>query len=221
MSTPQPSDLEFRLLPESPDSRLFIALISCKRDLEEAATSLEYVLTDSDDERIEWVRQGLLEHATFAYRRADDPQKLPKRLSALVTIPEEFALIDAVVRGYRNKVAAHSQSELVSTFAVVALDHGRPVPGAFGLTVTSAIPLEVLRKWDDQIEHLLTLLDEELRAVRLRIDEMIANTAPMDIAAWEPYLDVAHRLASDFDATVHRSDYPISVPVYWSLLAED
>lgn len=208
-------------MPDSSDCRHFIALVSCKRDLEEAATSLEYVLKDNNDETIEWVRQALLEHATFAYRRADDPQKLPKRLSALIAIPEEFAPIDAIVRGYRNKVAAHSQSELVSTFAVIVLDHGRPIPGVSGITVTASIPLDVLRKWDAQIEHLLTLLDTEIRAVRMRIDEMIANTPPTEIAAWEPSPVVAHRFASDFDATVHRSSYPISFPAYWSRLPED
>ncbi|WP_188744730.1 hypothetical protein [Agromyces bauzanensis] len=118
---------EFGLVPDSPETRLFVELSHfAGGDLSPAATALE--LATEFYERDEADNAGfLVDSAVVAYCRAFVASSVRgvRTLESHLAIPAEFAALHQTIRTYRNTTVAHSQSELSTTWPLVVIDRNQ------------------------------------------------------------------------------------------------
>jgi hypothetical protein len=218
MSNPPPIGLSTRLLPDSSDSRLFVELSSYAADLGEAISALELARqVRGHDGALRDASPYLVDFAAVAYCRTFFPSKVRKPMTDYVAIPEKHQDLHALITAYRNRRVAHSQSQLSSTFAVIAIDEGgSPRHGVFGMTASQELPAEVITQWAVLITTLLESVGDLQHDVEARLNATIAATSTQEIHEWPVGPAISEKFATDFTARDSRGRYPATWAMFWS-----
>lgn len=218
MSTSEPSGLEFRQLPDSPDARLFIELSSYAADLTEARAALELALAGvGDDGLLGDARLFLIGYAAVAYCRTYFPSNVRAPMTNHVSIPDDHAELHARITEYRNRRVAHSQSQLASTFAFVGLDaDGSIRQSILGVTAAHEIPASFLKRWLTLIDLIFDQVDELQREVERRILQDAAAKDIDEVRAWRIGPTLSEQPDSAFTAKPSRGTYPTELTIFWT-----
>lgn len=218
MSTPQSPGMTPRLLPDSADSRLFVELSSYAADLVEASAAVDLAIRSRADYGPLGDATGfLIGYAAMAYCRTYFPSKVRRPMTDYVSIPTQHDAVHALITDYRNRRVAHSQSQLASTFAVIALDaDGSPRPGIIGFTTSQVLPPEVLDEWAELIAALSDRLGDLQNDVEARLNAVIATTDREEIRRWPAGPTISAQFSTDFTARDSRSRYPVTWTEFWS-----
>jgi hypothetical protein len=218
MSTPEPSDLELRLLPYSPDARLFVELSSYQADLGEARTALELALAGAGQQGpLGDAVKILIGYAAIAYCRTYFVSKVRAPMTDHVSIPEEHSTLHAHITDYRNKRVAHSQSQLSATFAFIGLDaDGSIRPGVIGMTAAQEIPGSLIAPWLALIDLLSDQVGDLQAEVESRIVKDVAAKDIDEVRGWSMWPTLEERYDVDFTAKTSRGRYPTGLVLYWS-----
>lgn len=219
MTTSEPARrFTFVMIDDSADARLFIELSSHAADLSEARAALELALRGTDgDEPFKDARRYLAESAAMAYTRTFMPSKVRRPVTDFVTIPEPLLATHELIRLYRNRTIAHSQSSLSTTYAVGVLDATTlDVVCVTGPTISSDLPREHLRDFFDLIEAIEDALDEVIRPIRMRLTDALGEADRAALVKEGRTPDVRLRWAAEFTARDTRRPYPTSHSLYVS-----
>ncbi|MDP3209634.1 MAG: hypothetical protein Q8M65_10830 [Rhodoglobus sp.] len=217
MSTPHsPADTR-RLLPDSPDARVFIELASCIADLTAAADTLDLAVRGRHEGGfISAAQSALTDYAAVAYCRADDKHKGAVRMSELIEIPVERRPLHDLVHAYRSRFVAHSQSDLSSTFAFVALDEqGRPRAKLSTYTVHQPMPRTIIDQFRVLIADLLGVLSERQLLIASDIRRKLLQVDASVAASWPQRPAISHAVIDDYDPRSLRARYPTTITLFW------
>lgn len=216
MSIPPSDGLELRLLPDSPDARLFVELSSYTADLIEAKSALELALASiGGDGPLSNAHAFLTGFAAVAYCRTYFSSNVRTPMTERVSIPDEPADVHIHITEYRNRRVAHTQSHLSSTFAFVGIDADGIRPGIIAATASAEIPAAILERWMTLIDVLIQRVGALQAEVETRILETVVRTDLGQVRTWRSRPDIVEQPASAFTARLSRGRYPTEWTVYW------
>ncbi|WP_165391210.1 hypothetical protein [Agromyces ramosus] len=208
---------EFGLVPDSPETRLFVELSHfAGGDLSPAATALG--LATEFYEREEADTAGfLVDSAVVAYCRAFVTSSVrgTRSLESHIATPAEFTALHQTIRTYRNTTVAHSQSELSMTWPLVVIDRSQGgKPTVWGPTLGQPLPWTIVEDFRRLVDRLLDLLHEMIEDLRVRLEADIRlMSGRTQIPAEAPFVAALDR---DFTARTQRQPYPLRQTLYWS-----
>ena len=204
------------MVGDSPDTRLFVEMLSYAADLTEAQQALHLAVRGKQEGApLDDARKYLIGFAVVAYCRAVMHSNVRGRLTDYVEVPADLLEIHNHVKNFRNATVAHSQSDLAVTYPVGVLDaDSLEVRYVAGLTTSSTLPWQVVRAFQTLVATMDGLLDEAIEPVRTRLERRLRMTDPRIVAAVAPPR-VIEKFAVDFDAKTKREPYPTSHTVYW------
>ncbi|BDO40648.1 hypothetical protein [Cellulomonas sp. NTE-D12] len=208
---------EFVMVPDSKDARDFVEMSSHAADLVQAREALELAVRSKDDvsSTLDRATEALIATAAMAYCRAFFHSERRRLVTDFVKIPEALRDTHQLVRMFRNRTIAHSQSELSVTYAVAVLDaETLEVRDVTAPTVLSTMPSERVRDFFELVTTVQELLDKAIEPVRSRL---MAEIEAVDRAALvrngpRPAANVVS--AANFDPAATRRRYPTSHPIY-------
>ncbi|WP_291760662.1 hypothetical protein [Cellulomonas sp. 73-145] len=212
------------MVPDSTDARSFIELSSHAADLVQAREALELAVKSREEigSPLESVRDALIAAAAMAYCRTFFPSNVRRPVTDFITLPEALRATHELVRAFRNRTIAHSQSDLSVTYAVAVLDaQTLEVRDVGAPSIGSTMPPERVRDFLELVTTAQDLLDNAIEPIR---DRLMTEMAAADRAALvrrgvRPM--VREALAAEFDPSTTRPSYPTSHPVYLSPMVAD
>lgn len=210
---------EFVQMADSVDARLFIEMSSHAADLVEARHSLEAVLRHGAqaDSPLAGFESALIAAATVAYCRTFFDSKVRRPMTELIELPDALRETHELVRVYRNRTVAHSQSELAVTYAVAVLDaetlEARDVTAT---TISSPMPTGRVRDFLRLVTTVQDLLDDAIEPIRHRLLERIAAVDRAALVREGVRPMIREMLAASFNPSATRAAYPTSHPIYLS-----
>lgn len=212
------------MVPDSKDARSFVELSSHAADLVQARAALEIALQSPDQlgSPLEGAKDALIAAAAMAYCRTFFHSNVRQPVTDFIELPEALCATHELVRMFRNRTIAHSQSDLSVTYAVAVLDaQTLEVRDVTAPTIGSTMPPE--RVWDflELVTAVQDLLDDVIEPIRARLmQEMaISDRAALLRQGGRPM--VREMLAAEFDPSTTRPSYPMSHPIYFSRVVAD
>ncbi|MET4589790.1 hypothetical protein [Arthrobacter sp. 754] len=210
MTTP---DQRIAVLPDSPETRLLVALTSHASDLSEAAHTLRHAFEAGEGSEL-WL--PLTSHAVTAYIRPFIDSSVRTRLDKMPEIPAlppTLAGVHEKIRKYRNTTVAHSQSRLTLPLPVAFLDaEGRGVKVS-GISIIHPMPLAIAESFSDLISVMEDLVDQATQPVLKSLRVWLQGKAPDTIKSWD-HPEFIHATDSDFSAASTRTAAP-RFTAYW------
>ena len=206
----------FVMLPDTPDSRLFVELSSYAADLSEARHALDLAIRGlADDHPLAEAAQPLIGLATIAYCRTVLYSKVRGRLADHIKIPDLLMSTHEQVRIYRNATVAHSQSELAVTYVAGVIETSTSrVRDVMGATVIVPVPEQLVEDFSRLIESVGLLLDDAIEPVRNRLGKVLTDMDPDEIAGLARP-KVSEKFSREFEPNSKRFRYPAGHTVYW------
>ncbi|MCC2315283.1 hypothetical protein [Cellulomonas xiejunii] len=214
---PDERRLGFVMVEDSDDARLFIELSSYAVDLVEARDALALALqsTAPADSPLQNAERSLIANAAMAYCRTFFPSKVRRPITTFVQIPARVCATHDLVAKFRNRMIAHSQSDLSVTYAVGVLDADtHQVLDVSAPNISSTIPPEQVRNFIELVAAVTAELDDVIAPVRTRL---MAKLAAADRATLlEAGLSPTPRMlpATEFGSPRSRPPYPTTHPIY-------
>lgn len=207
------------MVEDSDDARLFIELSSYAVDLVEARDALELAPSANadPDSPLREAERALINSAAMAYCRAVMVSAVRPPLTEHVEIPAELFATHELVRMFRNRTVAHSQSDLSVTYAVGVLDADTlEVLDVSAPSVSSTMPPDHVRRFLELVSGVEERLDDVIHPVRERLMQRLADTdrAALIKAGAKPV--VRELRSEDFGSQTTRPAYPTSHPAYWT-----
>lgn len=208
---------DFVVIEDSPDARLFIELSSYATDLVEAAEALDLaVRNEQPNSPLAGAQHFLVGFAVVAYCRTIMSSKVRGLLTDHVEVPVGLAGTHEMVRMFRNRTIAHSQSDLAVTYPVGMLDSGSlEVRAVMAPTLVTPMPRTAVLEFQRLVVAMQTELDEALVPLRARLEQRLRATDKSELAS-RRRPDVVEALADTFDARTARSPYPTSHRLFWT-----
>jgi hypothetical protein len=143
-----------------------------------------------------------------------------KRLDDYITIPESLFGLHETVRAYRNTTVAHSQSELLTTWPVVSIDHEHAgVRELLITTIGQPLPWGLVVKFANLVDAILELVDERTDEVRPRVEAEVQRATGMGFLP--PGSGITRAAMSEFDPRTKRQPFPTRQTLYWSIEEPD
>jgi hypothetical protein len=209
--------VEFVLLPDNADTRLFIELSSHAADLTEAREALTLALSAPIPGLPDGVKRSLIANAVMAYCRTFFPSKVRTPITSFVQVPEElFATHDLVAR-FRNRTIAQSQSDLSVTYPIGILDAKTlNVLDVSAPTVCSTMPTEQVNRFITLIDEMRRRLDDVIEPIRDRLKAILTDADRAALVEKGPRPNAHLLQARAFANPATRSPYPRSHPLYLS-----
>ncbi|MHA7239564.1 hypothetical protein [Arthrobacter sp. TMS1-12-1] len=173
------------VLPDSPDTRLLVALTSHANDLSEAAHSLGKALDSGEGSEV-W--EPLTSHAVTAYIRPFIHSNVRTRLDQMLEfpgIPAELVATHDTIRKYRNTTVAHSQSDLVMPLPVAFLGETDQVIQVWGMSVIHPMPAAIAVRFADLLTTMKTIVDAAMQPVTERLRTWVQAQAPASVRQWQ------------------------------------
>lgn len=200
-------------LPDTPDTRLFVALTSHASDLSEASHTLASAFAAGEGSEL-WF--PLTSHAVTAYVRPFIHSNVRERLDQMTgmpPIPLSLLPLHDVIRGYRNTTVAHSQSNLALPLAVALLDDAGHGVKVAGVSLMHQMPMAIAEEFAGLITVMEDAVSHATQPVLHRLRRWLKGKTPEEIASWDtPKLDNAND--RDFNAKSSRSQIP-RFTAYW------
>lgn len=210
---------EFVMIEDSDDTRLFIELSSYAADLVEARDALELALQANADPEspLRDAERALINSAAMAYCRAVMVSAVRPPITEHVEIPAEYASTHELVRMFRNRTVAHSQSDLSVTYAVGVLDADTlDVLDVSAPNISSTMPPDHVRRFLALVNLVEERLDEVIHPVRERLAQRLADTDRAALVQDGTKPTVRELRSDDFSSGTTRSHYPTTHPAYWT-----
>ena len=207
---------EMVMVEDSPDARLFIELSSYAADLVEAAEALDLAVRGEEpNSPLAEAQYFLVGFAVVAYCRTIMPSKVRGLLTDHVSLPAELVGTHEMVRMFRNRTIAHSQSDLAVTYPIGVLDSGSlEVRDVMAPTIVTPLPRTEVSKFQRLVATMQEQVDEVLAPIRARLADQLRSASKDDLLGRSrPAVEEA--LAEHFDARTTRSPYPTSHTLYW------
>lgn len=207
------------MIEDSDDTRLFIELSSYAADLVEARDALELALQANADPEspLRDAERALINSAAMAYCRAVMVSAVRPPVTDQVEIPADCAATHELVRMFRNRTVAHSQSDLSVTYAVGVLDaDSLDVLDVSAPNISSTMPPDRVRKFLELVNAMEERLDEAIHPVRMRLMEQLADADRAALIKDGPKPTVRDLRSGDFNPQTTRPNYPTSHPAYWT-----
>jgi len=204
------------MLPDTPDSRLFVELSSYAADLVEARHAVDLAIRGlAQDSPLAEATQPLIGQAAIAYCRTVLPSNVRGRLTNHIEIPSHLAEVHEQVRIYRNATVAHSQSELAVTYAVGVVEaETLNVRDVMATTVIVPLPEHLIHEFHGLIDSVEHLLDQAIEPVRNRLKRMLAEMTHSEIVTLaDP--QISEKWTREFDPNTKRAPYPAGHTLYW------
>ena len=210
---------EFVMVPDSKDARAFIELSSHAADPVQARAALEIALQSRDGigSALGGAEDALIAAAAMAYCRTFFHSNVHQTVTDFVELPEALRATHQLVKVFRNRTIAHSQSDLSVTYAVAVLDAQTfKVRDVTAPTIGGTMPPERVRDFLELVTTVQDLLDEVIEPIHARLMQEMeaADRAALVREGVRPM--VRKRLAVNFDPSTTRASYPTSHPVYFT-----
>lgn len=207
------------MIEDSDDTRLFIELSSYAADLVEARDALELALQANADPEspLRDAERALINSAAMAYCRAVMVSAVRPPVTEHVEIPAEYASTHELVRMFRNRTVAHSQSDLSVTYAVGVLDADTlDVLDVSAPNISSTMPPDHARRFLELVNLVEERLDELIHPVRHRLATSLADADRAVLLRDGPKPFTRDLRSDEFSPRTNRPHYPSSHPVYWT-----
>ena len=211
--------MEFVLVPDNADTRLFIELSSHAADLTEAreALALALALIAPITGLPDGVERSLIANAVMAYCRTFFPSKVRTPITSFVQVPEELVATHDLVARFRNRTIAHSQSDLSVTYPIGILDAKTlNVLDVSAPTVCSTMPTEQVNRFITLIDEMRRRLDDVIEPIRDRLKAILTDADRAALVEKGPRPNAHLLQARAFAHPATRSPYPRSHPLYLS-----
>ena len=209
--------MEFVLLPDNADTRLFIELSSHAADLTEAREAITLALSAPVTGLPDGVERSLVANAVMAYCRTFFPSKVRTPITSFVQVPEELVATHDLVARFRNRTVAHSQSDLSVTYPIGMLDAKTlNVLDVSAPTVSSTMPTEQVNSFITLIDEMRRRLDDVIEPIRDRLKAILTDADRAALVAKGPRPNAHLLQARAFAHPATRSPYPRSHPLYLS-----
>ena len=209
--------MELVLVPDNPDTRLFIELSSHAADLTEAREALTLALSAPIPELPAGVGRSLIANAVMAYCRTFFPSKARTPVTSFVQVPDELVATHDLVARFRNRTVAHSQSDLLVTYPVGILDATTlNVLDVSAPTMCSTMPTEQVNSFITLIDEMQRRLDDLIEPIRYPLKAKLADADSASHVATGPKPNARLLRAQAFADPATRSPYPRSHPLYLS-----
>lgn len=212
------------MVPDSEDARAFIELSSHAADLVQAREALELAVQRRDEATspIKGAKDALVAGAAMAYCRTFFHSNVRQPVTNSIEVPEGLRATHELVRMFRNRTIAHSQSDLSVTYAVAVLDAKTfKVRDVTAPTIRSTMPPERVRDFLELVTAVQDLLDDAIEPIRIRLTTEI-GAADRAAVVREGVRPMAREmLAAEFDPSTTRPAYPTSHPIYFSRVVAD
>ncbi|WP_281886904.1 hypothetical protein [Agromyces rhizosphaerae] len=198
------------MLPSTPGTRLLIELASYAEDLSEAGEALELAFEAGPGSSC-WL--PLTNAAVVAYMRAFGRSDARGDLAAHIELPEDLHETHAMIRDYRNRSVAHSQSGLSMSLALAHLGTDGRVATVRAMTVRHALPAHTATRVADAVERIEAMLAERIQTLSDALAAEFREVSAHTVAAWTSPI-IEHRLAEQFSGRSRRGSRP-QFTMYW------
>lgn len=207
------------MVPDSDDARAFIELSSHAADLVHAREALELAVQREGEagSPLGGAKDALVAAAAMAYCRTFFHSNVRQPVTAFIELPEALRATHQLVRMFRNRTIAHSQSDLSVTYALAVLDaQTLEVRDVTAPTIRNGMPPERVRDFLELVTTVQVLLDDVIEPIRSRLVKEITTVDRATLVRKGVKPMVREMLAADFDPSTTRASYPTSHPVYFS-----
>ena len=207
------------MVDDSDDARLFIELSSYAADLVEARDALGRALRSMADTNspLQDTERSLVANAVMAYCRTFFPSKARRPVTYFVEIPQALSATHELVAKFRNRTIAHSQSDLLITYAVGVLDaETLEVLDVTAPSISSPMPPDQVRNFICLVDAVAERLDEVIEPTRMRLMGRLASADRAALIKDGPRPTPRVLLAAEFNSSTTRLPYPTSHPAHFT-----